>query len=100
MVVVQRVIGEVPLPIRAESTCTITRFATVIGNRPASPRTPVEVDGIDIVTAGKQANLVVIDRNLAENIATTRKVKLVFKDIAGYDPAKLLDSVKGTAGLH
>jgi imidazolonepropionase-like amidohydrolase len=71
----------------------------IIGNRPAYPRGLGEVDGIGIVTAGKEANMVVIDRNLAENIATTRKVKLVFKDAAGYDPAKL-DSVEGTAGLH
>jgi len=59
-----------------------------------------ELDRIGAVAAGKQADLVVIDGNPAANIATIRKVKLVFKDGAGYDPAKLLDSVKGAAGLH
>jgi imidazolonepropionase-like amidohydrolase len=59
-----------------------------------------ELDRIGTVAAGKQADLVVIDGNPAANIAAIRRVKLVFKDGAGYDPAKLLDSVKGAAGLH
>jgi imidazolonepropionase-like amidohydrolase len=59
-----------------------------------------ELDRVGTVTAGKAADLVVIDGNLAANIAAIRKVKLVFKDGAGYDPAKLLDSVKGAAGMH
>ncbi|HEX3742704.1 MAG TPA: amidohydrolase family protein [Bryobacteraceae bacterium] len=59
-----------------------------------------ELDRVGTVTAGKQADLVVIDGNPASNIAAIRKVKLVFKDGAGYDPVKLLDSVKGAAGLH
>jgi imidazolonepropionase-like amidohydrolase len=59
-----------------------------------------ELDRIGAVAAGKQADLVVIDANPAANIATIRKVKLVFKDGAGYDPGKLLDSVKAAAGLH
>ena len=41
-----------------------------------------------------------IDGNPAARIADIQKVTLVFKDGAGYDPAKLLDSVKGAAGLH
>jgi imidazolonepropionase-like amidohydrolase len=59
-----------------------------------------EQDRIGSVAAGKQADLVVIDGNPAANIAAIRRVKMVFKDGAGYDPAKLLDSVKGAAGLH
>ena len=59
-----------------------------------------ELDRIGTIATGKQADLVVIDGNPAANIATIRKVKMVFKDGAGYDPAKLLDSVKGAAGLH
>ena len=59
-----------------------------------------EQDRIGTIATGKQADLVVIDGNPAANIATIRKVKLVFKDGAGYDPAKLLDSVKGAAGMH
>jgi imidazolonepropionase-like amidohydrolase len=52
------------------------------------------------VATGKQADLVAFDGNLAANIGAIRRVKLVFKDGAGYDPAKLLDSVKGSVGLH
>ena len=59
-----------------------------------------EQDRIGTVAAGKQADLVVIDGNPAAAIAAIRRVKLVFKDGAGYDPAKLLDSVKGEAGMH
>jgi imidazolonepropionase-like amidohydrolase len=59
-----------------------------------------EQDRIGSIATGKQADLVVIDGNPAANIAAIRKVKLVFKDGVGYDPVKLLDSVKGAAGLH
>ena len=52
------------------------------------------------IAAGKQADLVVLDGNPAAHIADIEKVKLVFKDGAGYDPAKLMDSVRGAAGLH
>jgi len=59
-----------------------------------------ELDRVGTIAAGKQADLVVIDGNPAASIAAIRKVKLVFKDGAGYDPGKLLDSVKGAAGMH
>jgi imidazolonepropionase-like amidohydrolase len=59
-----------------------------------------ESDRIGTVSVGKQADLVVIDGNPAATIAAIRRVKLVFKDGAGYDPVKLLDSVKGEAGMH
>jgi hypothetical protein len=55
---------------------------------------------IGTIAAGKQADLVVIDGNPAARIADLEKVKFVFKDGAGYDPAKLLESVRGAAGLH
>ena len=45
-------------------------------------------------------DLIVIDGNPAARIADIHKIKLVFKDGAGYDPAKLLDSIKGSAGIH
>ncbi|MDR3703983.1 MAG: amidohydrolase family protein [Candidatus Sulfopaludibacter sp.] len=52
------------------------------------------------VETGKQADLVVLDGNPAARIADIRRVRLVFKDGAGYDPSKLLDSIKGSAGIH
>jgi len=59
-----------------------------------------EEERIGTLAAGKQADLVVIDGNPAARIADIRKVKLVFKDGVGYDPARLLDSVRGAVGLH
>lgn len=55
---------------------------------------------IGTIAEGKQADLVVIDGNPAAHIADIEKVKLVFKDGVGYDPAKLLESVHGAVGLH
>jgi imidazolonepropionase-like amidohydrolase len=57
-------------------------------------------DRIGTVTAGKQADLVVIGGNPAARIGDIRKIMLVFQDGAGYDPAKLLDSIKGATGPH
>lgn len=51
------------------------------------------------IVVGKQADLVVIDGNPAANIADIRKVGLVFKQGVGYDPAALIESVKGRVGL-
>lgn len=59
-----------------------------------------EQDRIGTVAVGKQADLVVIDGNPAARIADVRKVQFVFKDGVGYDPAKLLESVRGAAGMH
>jgi imidazolonepropionase-like amidohydrolase len=59
-----------------------------------------ELEHIGTVATGKQADLVVIDGNPAARIADIRKVKLVFKDGAGYDPAKLLDSIRNSVALH
>ena len=51
------------------------------------------------LVVGKQADLVVINGNPAATIADIRKVETVFKQGIGYDPAKLIDSVKGKAGI-
>ena len=59
-----------------------------------------EIEHFGTVTAGKQADLVLIDGNPAAHIADIRKVKIVFKNGVGYDPLKLIESVRGAAGLH
>jgi imidazolonepropionase-like amidohydrolase len=59
-----------------------------------------ELDRFGTISAGKQADLVVISGNPAGRIADIRNVKLVFKDGAAYDPAKLLESIRGQAGLR
>ena len=57
-------------------------------------------DHIGSITPGKQADLVVLDGNPARQIADIEKVTLVFKDGVGYDPAKLIQSVRGRVGVH
>lgn len=52
------------------------------------------------IAPGKQADLVVIGGNPAASIADIRKVECVFKNGVAYDPAKLLDSVRGAVPLH
>ncbi len=59
-----------------------------------------ESDHFGTVQAGKQADLVVLEGNPSARIADIRRVRLVFKDGAGYDPVKLIDSIRGSAGLH
>jgi imidazolonepropionase-like amidohydrolase len=52
------------------------------------------------VTAGKRADLVVLDGDPAARPTDIEKVSLVFKDGVGYDPAKLVESVKGMVGIR
>lgn len=54
---------------------------------------------IGTLVAGKQADLVVIDGNPAATIGDIRRVETVFKQGVGYDPAKLIASVSGKAGI-
>mgnify|MGYP000247311296 CR=1 FL=1 len=51
------------------------------------------------IAAGKLADLVIIDGNPATSIGDIRKVQLVFRQGVGYDPAALIESVKGKVGL-
>lgn len=57
-----------------------------------------ESDRIGTIAAGKTADLLVIKGDPSANIADIEKVELVFKDGVGYDPAKLIDSVRGSVG--
>lgn len=57
-----------------------------------------ESDRIGTIAAGKTADLVVVRGDPSTNIADIEKVELVFKDGLGYDPAKLIDSVRGSVG--
>ena len=55
---------------------------------------------IGSIAAGKLADLVVIEGNPAARIADVRNVKLVFKEGVAFDAAKLLESIRGQAGLR
>jgi imidazolonepropionase-like amidohydrolase len=54
---------------------------------------------IGTIAFGKQADLVIIDGNPSQSIGDVRKVETVFKQGVGFDPAKLVESVTGRAGL-
>ena len=75
-------------PLEAIKVCTLNG-ATYLGR----------ADRIGSIALGKQADLVVIDGNPATTIADIRHVTLVFKQGVGYDPAKLIESVRGRVGL-
>jgi hypothetical protein len=53
---------------------------------------------IGTLATGKQADIVIVRGNPASNITDIRNVQLVFKDGVGYDPAKLIESVRGMVG--
>ena len=54
---------------------------------------------IGSIAVGKQADLVVVTGDPASRIGDVRNVQLVFKQGVGYDPVKLVESVKGKVGL-
>jgi imidazolonepropionase-like amidohydrolase len=56
-------------------------------------------DRVGSIASGKQADLMVIDGDPSARIGDIRKVSLVFKEGIGYDPAKLIGSVRGKVGL-
>lgn len=51
------------------------------------------------IAVGKDADLVVIAGDPSARISDVRMVQIVFKQGIGYDPAKLIESVKGRVGL-
>lgn len=59
-----------------------------------------EAARIGSIAPGKQADLVVIDGDPSSRIADVKKTQIVFKDGIGYDPAKLIQSVAASVGLH
>lgn len=55
---------------------------------------------IGSIAAGKHADLVVMKGDPTKQISDVEHVEMVFKDGVGYDPAKLLESVRGTYGRY
>jgi enamidase len=51
------------------------------------------------IAVGKQADLLVVNGNPAASISDIRNIELVFRQGVGYDPARLIASVKGQVGL-
>jgi len=76
-------------PLEAIRICTLNG-ATYLGRAAR----------VGSIAAGKQADLMVIDGNPAVTIDDISHVTLVFKQGVGYDPAKLIGSVRGHVGLY
>jgi hypothetical protein len=57
-------------------------------------------DSIGTLALGKIADIVVIHGDPSVKIEDIEKVEIVFKNGIGYDPAKLIESVRGVVGLH
>ena len=55
---------------------------------------------IGSVTAGKQADLIVVKGNPAANIMEIENVEIVFKDGVGFNSEKLIQSVQGLVGVR
>jgi imidazolonepropionase-like amidohydrolase len=55
---------------------------------------------VGTVAAGKQADLIVVRGDPATSITDIENIELVFKDGVGYDPEKLIASVRGKVGLN
>jgi enamidase len=75
-------------PLEAIKICTLNG-ATYLGR----------ADRIGSIAVGKQADLVVIGGNPVADISAIRNVEMVFKQGVGYDPARLIASVRGKVGL-
>ena len=58
-----------------------------------------ELDRIGTISAGKQADIVVLKGDPSKTISDIENVEVVFKDGVGYDPAKLVKDANGFVGL-
>ncbi len=59
-----------------------------------------EASRIGTLAPGNQADLVVVRGDPSSKITDIEAVEIVFKDGIGYDPVKLIDSVRGLVGLR
>ncbi|MBI1210966.1 MAG: amidohydrolase family protein [Alphaproteobacteria bacterium] len=57
-------------------------------------------DRIGSIAPGKNADLIIVQGDPSQSIADIEQVQLVFKDGVGYDPDKLVASVKGHFGQY
>lgn len=55
---------------------------------------------IGTLAVGKRADLIVIHGDPAAHIEDLEKVAVVFKDGQGYDPARLIEAVRGQVGIR
>jgi imidazolonepropionase-like amidohydrolase len=58
------------------------------------------LDRIGTLAPGKQADLLVVKGDPSRRIEDIEQVELVFKNGLGYDPARLIESVRGHVGIR
>ena len=75
-------------PLEAIRVCTLNG-ATYLGIS----------DRVGTIAVGKQADLVVVGGDPSVRIGDIRNVEIVFKKGVGFDPAKLIESVRGRVGV-
>ncbi|HEY6218802.1 MAG TPA: amidohydrolase family protein, partial [Gemmatimonadaceae bacterium] len=56
-------------------------------------------DRVGSIAPGKQADLMVVSGDPSSTISDIRNVEIVFKKGVGFDPAKLIESVRGKVGV-
>jgi imidazolonepropionase-like amidohydrolase len=59
-----------------------------------------QAERIGSIAAGKQADLVVVNGDPSTHVSDVEKVRYVFKKGVGFDPAKLIESVRSSVGIH
>jgi imidazolonepropionase-like amidohydrolase len=59
-----------------------------------------ERDRLGTIAPGKLADLIVVHGDPSTRIKDIEQVEMVFKDGVGYDPKKLIESVRGIVGLQ
>jgi imidazolonepropionase-like amidohydrolase len=55
---------------------------------------------IGSIAPGRDADLVVVNGDPSRDISDIEKVEIVFKDGLGYDPARLIESVRNLVGVR
>ncbi len=58
------------------------------------------LDRIGTLAPGKNADIVIVRGDPSQHVADVENVELVFKDGIAYDPAKLIESVRGMVGIR
>ena len=58
------------------------------------------LDRIGTLAPGKQADLVVVRGDPSRRIEDIEQVEIVFKNGLGYDPARLIESIRGHVGIR
>ena len=57
-------------------------------------------DQIGTIAPNKMADLVIMDKNISEDVSAIRSINIVFKNGIGYDSKKLFKAAEGLVGIR